>query len=434
MSRSSYAVLASSALLVALGCGNSDAPKEPTHEGAGGLRAAGAEAGRGSAGEAALAGSAGVGVVTSGGGVGGVAGTPVHAGAAGSATLGGRPGAGGNSVSGANAGGRDEHASGGATSGGPGTSGGATAGDGGDSGVGPTTGAPAEVGLASLPVARQEHGVVAVGGRVYVLGGYTPDVTASVLAYDPSADSWHAVADFPSPFNHPAAGVVGGKIYVAGYYAGSSLTGPATGRTYVYDPAADGWTEKKRMTSGSERAGGCVAVLGSELYVFGGGNNGAATMFASVYDTASDTWTDLPPLPETREHCAAFASGGKLYIAGGRTHTIPEFRPTTLEFDPATQAYSEKTPIPTPRGGLAGAVLGGRLFVFGGEGADNELGVFDDIDAYDAVTDSWQKFPALIVPRHGFGAATLGERIYLPGGAIHQGGAATDAVTTFYFE
>jgi len=66
MSRSSYAVLASSALLVALGCGNSDAPKQPTHEGAGGLGASGAEAGRGSAGEAALAGSAGVGAATSG--------------------------------------------------------------------------------------------------------------------------------------------------------------------------------------------------------------------------------------------------------------------------------------------------------------------------------------------------------------------------------
>jgi N-acetylneuraminic acid mutarotase len=168
--------------------------------------------------------------------------------------------------------------------------------------------------------------------------------------------------------------------------------------------------------------------------VFGGGNNGEATPFASVYDTASDTWTELPPLPETREHCAAVASGGKLYIVGGRTHTITEFRPTTLEFDPATQAYTEKTPIPTPRGGLAGAVLEGRLFVFGGEGAKNQLGVFDDIDAYDAATDSWQKFPGLVVPRHGFGAATVGDHIYLPGGAIHQGGAATDTVTTFYFE
>src|SRR6185436_4371954 len=109
----------------------------------------------------------------------------------------------------------------------------------------------------------------------------------------------------------------------------------------------------------------------------------------------------LPDLPETREHCGAFASNGKLYIASGRTHTIPEFRPTTLEFDPVAKTYDEKTPIPTPRGGAATAVLGGRLFVFGGEGADNQKGVFDNIEAYDPVADSWEKFPAMVLPRHG---------------------------------
>ena len=38
-----------------------------------------------------------------------------------------------------------------------------------------------------------EDGVVAAHGRVYVLGGYAPDVTPSVLAYDPAHG--HVVAD-----------------------------------------------------------------------------------------------------------------------------------------------------------------------------------------------------------------------------------------------
>lgn len=375
--------------------------------------------------------SAGSGGTTASAGYGG-AGNAGSAGASGSGGTSDNAGNAGNAVAGAgNTGG---HAGLGGAAGAAGAAVGGASGDGNRGGRGPVAGTPTEIGLASLPTARQEHGVVAVNGEVYVLGGYTPDVTASVLAYDPSADHWRAVADFPSPFNHPAAGVIDGKIYVAGFYAGTSLTGPATGRTFVYDPAADRWTEKQALPAGTERAGGCVAVLDTKLYVFGGGTSGDATSFASVYDSANDSWHTLPPLPETREHCAAFASGGKLYVIGGRTHDIPEFRPTTLEFDPGAETYAEKTPIPVPRGGLAGAVLAGRLFVFGGEGADNSLGVFDDIDAYDAATDSWQKFPPLIVPRHGFGAATLGDRIYLPGGAIHQGGAATDTVTTFYFE
>ena len=288
--------------------------------------------------------------------------------------------------------------------------------------------------LASLPAPRQEHGVVGLLGQVYVLGGYTPNVTASVMAYDPAKDAWRDVADFPSPFNHPAAGVIKDKIYVGGFYAGTSLTGPATGRTFVYDPAGDSWTERAALPSGTERAGGCVAVVDQDMYVFGGGNSGEATNFASVYHSASDTWETLPNLPETREHCGAFLSGGKLYIASGRTHDIPEFRRSTLEFDPVAKTYTTKTPIPTPRGGAAAAVLGGRLFLFGGEGANNTLGVFDQIQAYDAVSDSWETFPPMLIARHGFGAATIGDRIYLPGGATRMGGSATASTTVFYLQ
>jgi len=353
-------------------------------------------------------------------------------GSSGSAT-----GGGGGTIGGAGAGGT---ASGGAATsgsgGGPGGigAGGSSTGGSNGQGGGGASGMPVQMTLASLSTPRQEHGVVALLGEVYVLGGYTPNITSSVMAYDPTKDAWRAVADFPSPFNHPAAGVIDDKIYVGGFYAGTSLTGPADGRTYVYDPKADTWTARQPLPSGTERAGGCVAVVDQDMYVFGGGNSGLATDFVSVYHSADDAWETLPSLPETREHCAVFPSGGKLYVASGRTHTITEFRPTTLEYDPVAKTYATKALIPTPRGGAAGAVLGGRLFLFGGEGADTASGVFPDIQAYDATLDSWELFPPMSMPRHGLGAATVGDRIYLPGGATRQGGAAVDVNTIFYFE
>ncbi len=359
-------------------------------------------------------------------------------GLAGGATGGSAPaGSGGNGAStggssGGSTGGGGVVSTGGAAAGAP-ADGGGVSGGGGASG-GAAGAPPVQATLASLPTPRQEHGVVALLGEVYVLGGYTPNVTSSVMAYDPTKDTWRAVADFPSPFNHPNAGVIDDQLYVGGFYAGTSLTGPADGRTYVYDPMANSWTPRQPLPSGTERAGGCVAIVGQDMYVFGGGNSGQATSFVSVYHSAEDRWEALPPLPETREHCGAFSSGSKLYIASGRTHTIPEFRPTTLEYDPAAKTYVTKTPIPTPRGGAAGAVMGGRLFLFGGEGADNTLGVFSEIQAYDATRDSWETFPPMTMPRHGFGAATIGDRIYLPGGATREGGAASNANTVFYFE
>jgi N-acetylneuraminic acid mutarotase len=188
------------------------------------------------------------------------------------------------------------------------------------------------------------------------------------------------------------------------------------------------------MPAGTERAGSCVATLGSKIYVFGGGTDGEATTFASVYDVVQDSWAELPALIHSREHCSAFASNGKLYILGGRTHSIPEFRSPSLEFDPETKKYTDKTPIPTPRGGAASAVIDGRLFLFGGEGSAENGGVFDEVEAYDAQQDAWESFPSLLVPRHGYGAAYIDGRVYLSGGATKQGGAASDVNTVYYFE
>jgi N-acetylneuraminic acid mutarotase len=299
---------------------------------------------------------------------------------------------------------------------------------------GAITGEATERAIASLPADRQEHSVAAANGEVFVLGGYAPNATAGVIAYNPENDSWRNVADFIGPFNHANAASVGEKLYVAGFYEAGTMS-QASAQTFVYDPVADDWSELAPMPADTNRAASCVAVLGTRIYIFGGARDNAVVADASYYDTAADSWTELPPLPEAREHCTAGAIGEKLYVGGGRTHTITQLLPKTWEFDPVAETYLEKAAILTPRGGSAGAVLGGRLFVFGGEGnPDSQAGVFGEIEGYDPVTDSWESFAPLAVPRHGFGAAVLDGRIYLPGGANRQGGAAHDAASVFFFE
>jgi N-acetylneuraminic acid mutarotase len=281
---------------------------------------------------------------------------------------------------------------------------------------------------------RQEHSVVALAGEIYVIGGYNPNATASVQAYDPVARSWRAVGDFPQALNHANAAVVGDRLFVTGFYVGSSMSNTSR-QVFEYDPDQDRWAERTPMPSGTERATGCVAVLGNEIYVFGGGRAGSTVTDASAYDTAADSWQSLPALPEAREHCAAGAIDGVIYIAAGRAGSITGFRPKTLAYDPATMTYAEKAPLPTPRGGIASAVLGGRLFVFGGEGnAAASSGVFPNIDAYDPRSNTWEALPPLEVPRHGYGAATLDGRIYLAGGATMQGFGAANDNSVFFFE
>jgi N-acetylneuraminic acid mutarotase len=320
-----------------------------------------------------------------------------------------------------------------AENGGAGAGGAASGGTSGGGAGGTGTGTAVERRLEPLPAVRQEHAVVALAGEIYVVGGFTPTVAASVLAYKPTANGWRGVADFPAFLHHANAAAVNGKLYVAGFYLNGGFNS-ADARTFEYDPQRNGWTEKSPMPAQAPRAAACVAALDQKIYLFGGARLGTVSD-AVVYDAASDTWQALPALPEPREHCVAGTIDGKIYIASGRSAGIGGFQANTWAYDPALQRYERRAPIPTPRGGTAGAVLDGKLFVFGGEGnAADASGVFPDVEAYDPVSDSWQTLPDMLVPRHGFGAAMLEGRIYLPGGATRQAFGAVNDHSSFGFE
>lgn len=294
-------------------------------------------------------------------------------------------------------------------------------------------GEPVQELLPELPSVRQEHSVVALGGEIFVLGGFTPNVTPTMQAYDPASRTWRSAADVPFALHHANAAVVDGLLYIAGFNLGASFT-QVNGRVLVYDPALDSWSEAGLMPGGSERASSCVATLGTKIYLFGGARLGGTVADASAYDVATGTWEELPPLPEPREHCVAAAIDGTLIIAAGRSGGIGGFQPSTWAFDPAAGAYAARAPIPTPRGGIAGAVLADRFLIFGGEGNGGDpSGVFDDVEAYDLVTDTWQALPPMLEPRHGFGAAALDGSIYLPGGASTQGFGAVGEHTVLVY-
>src|SRR6185503_18246266 len=71
--------------------------------------------------------------------------------------------------------------------------------------------------LPPLPEARFCHGMVAVNGSIYVIGGKSGNTAlATVFAYDPLSNQWEQKAPLPSPRACISAGVVGEKIYAFG--------------------------------------------------------------------------------------------------------------------------------------------------------------------------------------------------------------------------
>jgi N-acetylneuraminic acid mutarotase len=299
--------------------------------------------------------------------------------------------------------------------------------DGGGGGAGWSTHAPLSLGP------RQEMGVAALDGKIYVVGGIdgSRQAMATVEAYDPSTDRWTQRASLPDPMHHVNLAAVNGKLYVVGALGGASFD--AIGDTLVYDPGANAWSPLTSMPSGTERGASGVAVLDDgRIVVAGGLRGGDSVTDASVFNPGSGGWSALQPLAVGRDHLAAATVGGRVYAATGRDNGA--LRAALEVLDASTGSWSRRADIPTARGGVAAAALSGRLVVLGGEGNPADpAGIFHQTESYDPSTDTWRSDAPMRTGRHGIGAAVVGDRLYVPGGATHEGFGAVTANESFAF-
>jgi N-acetylneuraminic acid mutarotase len=288
----------------------------------------------------------------------------------------------------------------------------------------------------AMPEARQESSVVALGGAIYVIGGYGSDGAPSTLVqvFDAAAKKWTQAAPMPEALHHMGLAALDGKIYAVGGFAKSFRERSPVNSMWRYDPAADRW--ERRAPLPAPRGALAVEALDGRIYAMGGERLSApggpqpyeSIAEVTVYDPKTDAWETLPPLHYKRDHLFSAAIGGRIYAVGGRDR--PNYMLVHVEeYNPAARSWSERAPMLTGRSGGGAAVAGGRLYVFGGEGnPDSPFGVFNQAEVFDPARNAWTQLAPMPLPRHAFGAAAIGNRIYLPGGSIVQGGRAPGTV------
>jgi N-acetylneuraminic acid mutarotase len=274
--------------------------------------------------------------------------------------------------------------------------------------------------LAPLPGGpRQEVAVVALNGRIYVMGGLDGinQPTNVVEVYDPATDTWATAQPLPRPMHHINAAGVNGRIYVLGALITTAFL--PLGEVYAYNPLVDIWEAKTPMPDGTQRGASGVAVVGSRIHVVGGFRGGTVAD-VSVYDTALDEWTELPKLPAASDHLVAAAVGDAVYAMGGRVSG--QLRGRVDVFAPSLNQWLPRKEMLTARAGAAVGVLDGKIHVLGGEGNDAAAtGVFPQHEVYDPVADAWAALSPMATPRHGTAAAVVSGSLYLPGGATLEG-------------
>lgn len=240
--------------------------------------------------------------------------------------------------------------------------------------------------------ARTLFGAARADGKIYAFGGVRADGYgfSGVECYDSNTDSWINLQSMPGPKGwHRAVTAPDGKIYLFG----GSNNGSPSKDVWAYNPVTNSWNTSIPQMPVEERD--TVAVLGNDgiIYLFGGYWNYSTVQ---AYNPSTKTWKMKSSMPTGRWAAAgALGPDGKIYIVGGGCPGQPDWCVyNTLEvYDPVTDSWKTKTPMPTARNYL-GAAFGadGILYAIGGEiyGGGRTGIVYSVIEAYDPLTDTWE--------------------------------------------
>ena len=179
--------------------------------------------------------------------------------------------------------------------------------------------------------------------EMWVMGGYDGEnALATVEAYNPRTNTWRSCLPLSQRRRDAVAGVVGGRLVVAGGYADGfdDLTS-----VEAYTPT--GWTPLPPLPHAASGATACV--LNGRLYVMGGfGSNKLQVLEMS--DENGFSWTVKADIPSAVRYAAASAvMDGKLWLVGGaRPGGIDE---SVFVYDTAGDSWAVgRAPLPRPLG------------------------------------------------------------------------------------
>lgn len=220
---------------------------------------------------------------------------------------------------------------------------------------------------ADFPVPAHHMNATVVDGIIWITGflagGFAADGRS--FTYDPAADTWEPAVDLPAGRDRGASatGVIDGKIYVAGGVAGGAVSD-----FDVLDPRTGIWTELPDLPRNVDHAG--FGVIDGKLVV-ASGRAGAITSFTEqvdIFDPAVGQWEQGAPIPTPRGGVASAVLGGQLYVFGGegnRAEASGVF-PQVEAYDLVADTWIELDPMPIPRHGLGAVALDGVIYLPGG--------------------------------------------------------------------
>ena len=172
------------------------------------------------------------------------------------------------------------------------------------------------------PPARIAHVAVWTGTEMIVWGGtstFTCPRHNDGGRYDPSANSWLLLptAGAPPGANDATASWTGGQMLVFGGTTGCNAAGLAVG----FSPSTSLWTSASTTNDPVGRLLHTSVWTGAEMIIFGGVSYSASTSYndGRRYSPDNDNWTTLPATgaPSPRHLHSAVWTGTAMLVWGG---------------------------------------------------------------------------------------------------------------------
>jgi len=303
----------------------------------------------------------------------------------------------------------------------------------------------------ALTFARVQHSVVVIGNYVYAIGGNTGMGLLDSVDRAPinSDGSLGAFAITASTLVKPRASftteIIGSYLYVIG---GVSENGTPTGApvdSIERAPiAADGSLGAFELLSGtltSTRAFHSSAVVGTNLYVIGGGDGEVplATLEAAAIspDGTIGRFAVVPGVqlgtPRTAHQTLVF--GDRLYVIGGlggfnyMNSTLATIERASIQADGSLGAFTvAPTTLNDPRESFGLVQVGSYVYAIGGYQVEQSVTLGMERVSIDtsAALDVFAPSGALTTTRSGHAVVSTGNRLYVVGGT--SGGAPTGTI------
>lgn len=249
----------------------------------------------------------------------------------------------------------------------------------------------------------------------------------SLEVYNPATNAWTYLADMPTPRSTATAGVIGGKLYVAGGKDSRAGRG-AMNELEIYDPATDTWTEGADMTT--RRWGPSSAVVDGELWVIGGSfSTDIVYDVVEIYDPATDSWETGPSLHIPRYRPAVAVMDGKIYVAGGLGEDRYDI--ANVEYlDPDVGVWLTASSLPEARGQCAIGVIDTVMYVAGGFRWDLTEDpplkfTLERVDALNAAGQWTEDLAVMLTGRGETVSGVINGKLYVAGGIFDEGEGVT---------